>query len=114
MSMTLAEIKQEARLAAGDLEVAWEKLDSDPSYKADFERILADCEKLVPEIEKLYLRLQDRKNVFNGDVDTQITYAEREQFMDRLEDELFAAYQVLDLWERYSLVKNITALDNEG
>jgi hypothetical protein len=112
--MTLAELKQEARLAAVDLEVQWEKLDSDPSYREDFERILAECERLVPEIEQLYIRLQDRKNIFFPDQETTITYEERELFLDRLEDELFASYQVMDLWERYQLVKNITALDNEG
>jgi hypothetical protein len=107
--VTLAELKQEARLAAGDLEVQWEKLDSDPMYREDFERILAECERLVPEIEQLYIRLQDRKNIFFPDQETTITFEEREQFLDRLEDELFASYQVMDLWERYQLVKNITA-----
>ena len=112
MSMTLAEIKQEARLAAGDLEVVWEKIDSDPMYKADFERILADCERLVPEIESLYLKLQAREHIFSEDETTTISPQERDVFMDRLEDELFASYQVLDLWDRYKLVKSITALDN--
>jgi len=111
--VTLAELKQEARLAAGDLEVQWEMLDSDPSYREDFERILAECERLVPEIEQLYIRLQDRKNIFFPDQETTITFEEREQFLDRLEDELFASYQVMDLWERYKLVTSITALDNE-
>ena len=107
--MNLADIKRYAQsTAAEDLQVQWEMLDSDPSYREDFERILAECERLVPEIEQLYVRLQDRKNIFFPEQDTTITEDEREQFLERLENELFASYQVLDLWDRYRLIQSIT------
>ena len=111
--MNLADIKRYAQsTAAQDLQVQWEMLDSDPSYREDFERVLTECERLVPEIEQLYVRLQDRKNIFDDTVPTQISPEEREEFLERLEDELFASYQVLDLWERYKLVSSITAVSN--
>jgi len=107
--VNLADIKRYAQsTAAEDLQVQWEMLDSDPSYREDFERILAECERLVPEIEQLYVRLQDRKNIFFPEQDTTITEDEREQFLERLENELFASYQVLDLWDRYRLIQSIT------
>lgn len=107
--MNLADIKRYAQsTAAQDLQVQWEMLDSDPTYRADFERILTECERLVPEIEQLYVRLQTRKNIFTENEETNITEEERQMFLERLEDELFASYQVLDLWERYKLIESIT------
>lgn len=108
--MKLEDIRREARAtAAQDLEVQWEKLDEDAEYRADFERILTECERIVPEIEQLYIRLQERKHAFSDDADTHITYEQREEFLDRLADELFASYQILDLWDRYQLVNRITS-----
>lgn len=108
--MKLEDIRRHARATAvQDLEVQWEKLDEDAEYRADFERILTECERIVPEIEQLYLRLQERKHVFNDDMDTSITYEQREEFLDRLVDELYASYQILDLWDRYQLVNRITS-----
>lgn len=111
---TLKELRMEARAAAGDIEVAWEKLDSDPSYRSDFEKILSQVEHMLPEIERLYEKLVKGENIFDDNEPTTIGYEERELFLDKLEEELFASYQVMDLWERYTLIENITALDNGG
>ena len=108
---TLKELRMEARAAAGDIEVAWEKLDSDPEYREDFEHILAQVEHMLPEIERLYEKLIKGENIFDEGEPTTIGYEERELFLDKLEEELFASYQVMDLWERYTLIEQITALD---
>lgn len=109
---TLKELRSEARAAAGDIEVAWEKLDSDQEYRDDFETILSQVEQLLPEMEKLYEKLVKGEHIFFEGEDTRIGYADREMFLDKLEEELFASYQVMDLWERYSIIQSITALDN--
>lgn len=111
---TLKELRSEARAAAGDVEVAWEKLDSDAVYRDDFEQILSSVEQMLPEMEKLYEKLVKGENIFDDNEPTTIGYAEREMFLDKLEEELFASYQIMDLWERYSIIQNITALDNGG
>lgn len=109
--MSLKELKNGARYVAGDVEVMWEKLDEDPYYKADFERILTDVQEMLPEIERLYEKLVKGENIFDEGEPTTISYDERERFLDRLEDELFASYQVMDLWDRYQTVERLTALD---
>lgn len=111
---TLKELRMEARAAAGDIEVAWEKLDSDPEYREDFETILASVARLLPEIERLYEKLTKGEHIFFEGEDTRIGYADREMFLDKLESELFESYQVMDLWERYTLIENITSLDKQN
>jgi len=102
----------EARAQAGDIEVAWEKLDEDPAYRNDFERILTQVESMLPEMEKLYEKLIKGENIFDEGLPTSISDDERMLFLDRLEEELFESYQIMDLWERYTLIEQITALDN--
>ena len=109
---TLKELRMEARAQAGDIEVAWEKLDEDPAYRNDFERILTQVEHMLPEMEKLYEKLIKGENISDEGLPTSISDDERMMFLDRLEEELFASYQVMDLWERYTLIQTITALDN--
>jgi len=108
---TLKELRSEARAAAGDIEVAWEKLDSDPEYREDFEHILRQVEHMLPEIERLYEKLIKGENIFDEGMPTSISEEERMLFLDKLEEELFSSYQVMDLWERYTLIEQITALD---
>lgn len=108
---TLKELRQEALAVGGDIEVAWEKLDEDPEYRADFEQILASVQQMLPEIEALYEKLVKGEHIFNAEEPTRIGYADREMFLDKLEDELFASYQIMDLWNRYQLIESLTSLD---
>lgn len=111
---TLKDIRQEALAAANEIEIAWEMLSTDPLYRSDFERTLTACEELVPDIEQLYIKLVRGENVLEDGAATTISYQDREMFLDRLEDELYASYQVLDLWNRYQLIESITTLDKQG
>lgn len=111
---TLQEIKQEALYASQDIAISWEMLDTDPIYRSDFEHILKQCAALIPEIEQLYIKLVRGENVLEDGAETMIPEDDREVFLDRLEDELMASYQVLDLWNRYQIIENITALDMQS
>ena len=110
---TLQEIKQEALYASQEISIMWEKLDTDPLYRSDFENILKQCAALIPDIERLYNKLVRGENVLEDGMDTMISEDDREVFLDRLEDELMASYQVLDLWNRYQLIESITTLDKQ-
>jgi hypothetical protein len=111
---TLQEIRKEALDASNEIAIAWETLSSDPLYRSDFERTLTACEELVPDIEQLYVKLVRGENVLEDGEETAISYADREMFLDKLEDELYASYQVLDLWNRYQLIESITTLDKQS
>jgi hypothetical protein len=104
---TLPQIRQEA--LANTIEIGWDVLEADPEHRADFEKVLSQCAVLLPEIEALYSKLA---GVLADATTTSISHEDRELFLDTLEDELCATYQVIDLWERYRLIENITALDN--
>ena len=110
---SLKEIREEALAAANGIEIGWEMIHSDPAYRSDFEATLTTCAELVPDIERLYIKLIRRESVLEDGVETEISYADREMFLDTLEEELFASYQILDLWDRYRLIESITTLDKQ-
>lgn len=106
---TLKDIKDEALLAANAISIDWDMLTNDPKYRSDFERILQQCSTLLPHYESLYVKLVGGEHVLEEGKDTSIDYASREMFLDRLEDELFATYQLVDMWNRYQLITDITS-----
>ena len=57
--MNLADIRQEARKAASDIEIQWDRIDSDPFYKADFEGTIRMALEAIPQIEHAWTLLQD-------------------------------------------------------
>lgn len=110
---SLKEIREEALAAATGIEIGWEMISTDPMYRADFEATLTACAELVPDVERLYIKLVRGENVLEDGEETAISYADREMYLDKLEEELFASYQVLDLWDRYRLIESITTLDKQ-
>lgn len=99
--MNLADIRQEARKAASDIEIQWDRIDSDPFYKADFEGTIRMAIEAIPQIEHAWTLLQD----------TPEDWDKRELMLGLVEEELFASYQIQDLWDRYQQVNAIMALD---
>lgn len=95
---------------ANMIEIGWDTLEEDPVHKADFEDILSRCATLLPEIETLYTTLVAELTDVNR---TSTSCKQREMFLDDLEDELCATYQVIDLWERYSVIESLITLDNQ-
>ena len=105
--MTLEEIKHIAFSHPDQLEINWDKLDSDPKYKQDFEDIVSKSLMMLPTIESIYLKLTAGESVtFEGE-STSLEPAQIEEYKDIVEDELFSGYQMLDMYSRYLAVENV-------
>jgi len=105
--MTLEEIKHIAINHPDQLEINWDKLDSDPKYKQDFEDIVSKSLMMLPTIESIYLKLSAGESVtFEGE-STSLEPAQIEEYKDIVEDELFSGYQMLDMYSRYLAVENV-------
>lgn len=105
--MTLEEIKEIAINHPDQLEINWDKLDSDPKYKQDFEDIVSKSLLMLPTIESIYLKLTHGENItFEGEP-TSLDPEDVERYKDIVEDELFSGYQMLDMYSRYLAVENV-------
>ena len=105
--MTLEEIKEIAINHPDQLEINWDKLDSDPKYKQDFEDIVSKSLLMLPTIESIYLKLTAGESVtFEGE-STSLDPEDVERYKDIVEDELFSGYQMLDMYSRYLAVENV-------
>jgi len=105
--MTLEEIKHIAINHPDQLEINWDKLDSDPKYKQDFEDIVSKSLLMLPTIESIYLKLTAGESVtFEGE-STSLDPEDVERYKDIVEDELFSGYQMLDMYSRYLAVENV-------
>lgn len=109
--MELNDIKKMALESAKNLEIQWDVLESDPLYTKQFERVLQESQVMMPDLEQVYMHLREGKSVLNPDETSSISYEEREKYMQIFEDQLFAGYQLQDLWERYTLIKSITEME---
>lgn len=111
--MDLTEIRKIARDSAGELTINWDQIDNDPSYTFDFERLMQRSQEMLPELEMIHKKLSEGKSVaFEGE-DSPLKYEDKEQYQHLIEAELFAGYQLQDLWERYNLIKSITEIEND-
>ena len=105
--MTLEEIKHIAINHPDQLEINWDKLDSDPKYKQDFEDIVSKSLMMLPTIESIYLKLSAGESVtFEGE-STSLEPEQIEEYKDIVEDELFSGYQMLDMYSKYLAVENV-------
>jgi len=107
--MTLEEIKHIAFTHPDQLEINWDKLDSDPKYKQDFEDIVSNTLRIIPTIEDIYTKLAAGESVAFGGEPTSLNPAQIEEYKDIVEDELFNGYQMLEMYSRYLAVKSITS-----
>jgi hypothetical protein len=106
-SMTLEEIKHIAINHPEQIEICWDKIDSDPKYKQDFEDIVTKSLTMLPMIESIYLKLVAGESVaFEGE-STSLDPADIQEYKDIVEDELFSGYQMLDMYSRYLAVQNV-------
>ncbi len=106
--MTLEEIKHIAFTHPDQLEINWDKLDSDPKYRRDFEDIVSNTLRLIPTIESIYTKLSAGESVAFGGEATSLDPAQIEEYKDIVEDELFNGYQMLEMYTRYLTIKRIT------
>ena len=105
--MTLEEIKHIAINHPDQLEINWDKLDSDPKYKQDFEDIVSKSLMMLPTIESIYLKLASGESVTFEGHPTSLAPEDIEEYKDIVEDELFNGYQMLDMYARYLAVENV-------
>ena len=105
--MTLEEIKHNAINHPDQLEINWDKLDSDPKYKQYFEDIVSKSLMMLPTIESIYLKLTNGESVTFEGHPTSLAPEDIEEYKDIVEDELFSGYQMLDMYSRYLAVENV-------
>ena len=105
--MRLEEIKEIAINHPDQLEINWDKLDSDPKYAQDFEDVVSKTLMLLPGIESIYLKLTNGESVtFEGET-TSLDPEQVEEYKEIVEDELFSGYQMLWMYHKYLAVKNV-------
>jgi hypothetical protein len=107
------ELKAEAVLAAGQIELNWDELDN-PKYRADFESVMQKAAEFLPELEGLYDKLTSGKSVVNPDEDTPLEFTDIEKYTDMIGEELLSAYILQEVYHKYTMVQNVmqAALDN--
>lgn len=105
--MTLEQIKREALTSHEQIEIMWDKLDSDPKYREEFEHAMQLVVNSVQGLEFIYNHLNSGKNIVEPSKDTNLSYDDIERAKEAVEDELFAAYQMVDVWDRYRGVQSV-------
>jgi hypothetical protein len=105
--MTLEDIKQIAYTHPDQIQICWDKLDSDPKYKEDFEAVVSNTLLLLPEIENIYKKLTTGKSVAFEGHDTPLKFEDIEQYTELVTEELFSRYQMEVMWDKYKKVKEI-------
>lgn len=105
--MTLEQIKREALTSGEQIEIMWDKIDSDPTFREDFEQSLQLVLNSVPGLEYIYNHLNAGKSIVDPSQGTPLSFDEIEQAKTAVEDELFAAYQMVDVWDRYRGVNQV-------
>jgi len=108
--MELNEIQKKAQEAAVDMHIDWDRLDIDPEYVHDFERILERSMVLLPDLENIHTKLSQGKSVLFEDDMSSLPYNMREEYLDLIEKELYVGYQLKDLYERFTLIRSITEM----
>lgn len=111
--MDINALKEEAALAADQIDIQWGKLEN-PTYRKDFERTLIKASAYVPELEGLYTKLISGQSVFNPDEETPLSYEDLEKYSKLVEEELFNGYVLEALYKKYRAVEDViqAAIDN--
>lgn len=105
--MTLDELKNHVKNYPEQIEICWDKLDEDIKYKEEFENVVTAALSTIPTMESIYNKLTANKSVLVAGMDTALKRDEVENYLDVLEDELFAAYQIQIMWETYQKVQDV-------
>lgn len=108
--MSLAEIRHIAETFPEQIEICWDKLDEDPKYKEDFERLVSQSLKMIPAIEGIYTKLTNGESVIIEGEASSLDPEQIEEYKEMVEQELFAGYQMQVMWDTYQKVKNVINL----
>lgn len=105
----LSELKKDAEDVALDYEINWEHLDNSATSRA-VELQMQETLQMITELETLYTRLINNQSAILPSEASALTYTERENFSVLLASRLISAYTIKNIWERYTLIKNITTI----
>ena len=97
--MTLAQLKDEA-IKVNDIEIQWDKLAEDEKYRNDFVHTLSVVEAGIPGLEFIYQQLTAGQIEHEG--------VTTDTLADACADELFAAYQLAEVYHRYKMISEIS------
>ena len=103
----LQEIQQLAIDDPEQLDIQWDKIDSDPEYKKDFEEFVWRSLGLVPMLEQMHTKLMNGQSVAFSGEDTPLTPEQIDEYKDLIEKELIAGYQMALMWYKYQKVQEI-------
>ncbi len=105
--MSLVQLKQVAREHAGEINIDWESLDTDPHRRAQFESVLKTVLQGVPALEQLYNKLDNGESINVPNATSPLGYEELEQHKANVADELFDSYRIVDIYNRYTAINNV-------
>lgn len=108
--MNIKDMKADAEIDACTIEINWEKL-ADPEYRQDFETTLQKAAAFLPELESLYMKLTSGKSVLTPDEDTPLDYGDVEKYSGLVEEELYNAYVLNAVYQKYTLINSIVGTD---
>jgi hypothetical protein len=103
----LQEIQQLAIDDPEQIEICWDKLDSDPKYKEEFEEVVWKTLGLMPMLEEMHTKLTKGESVAFSGEDTPLTPEQIDEYKDLIENELYAGYQMAFMWYKYQKVQEI-------
>ena len=106
-SARLQEISQMAIDDPEQIQICWDKLDSDPKYKEEFEEVVLNTLGLMPMLEEMHTKLSNGESIAFKGKDTPLNQEQIEEYKDILENELYAGYQMALMWYKYEKVKEI-------
>ena len=95
---TITEIKKQA-LQENDLEISWELLEH-PDAANEVLKTINLVVQSVPGLEHIYTALVEGT--------TSLVDIDRDEAIEACADELYAAYQMVDILERYNTIESLT------
>jgi hypothetical protein len=103
----LQEIQELAINDPEQIQICWDKLDSDPKYKEEFEEVVTNTLTLMPMLEQMHTKLTNGQSVMFEGEETPLNLKQIDEYKDLIEGELYAGYQMALMWYKYEKVKEI-------
>ena len=97
--MTLEQLKTEA-VKVNDIKIQWEQVTADEKHEREFVHALELACASIPGLEYIYTML--------GGGHSALPVDEQETVIEQCVDELFAAYQLQEVLQRYKMILEIT------
>jgi len=97
--MTLEQLKTEA-VKVNEIDIQWEQVTADEKHEREFVHALELACASIPGLEYIYTMLSGGNSTLPVD--------EQETVIEQCADELFAAYQLQEVLQRYKMILEIT------